>query len=201
MSLPLKRDPFIAEKTKQNSIKCYCFFLLSCYSRAAIQQYFGGKNINILFYFNYCWYSPSYLGQLSNSSNTFEGNKSQGTGQLIWTPGDECQQLHYRFRGTHPNYPSAPTEHQLNGALKQPCGTGCSVQDSNHSTATPTAPPPGISLKGYPIVKQYKFPKRYFYLLVLLVKNLFSKGNHCRLSWGKLPMLPRYFVCCLSHVL
>lgn len=116
MCLPLKRDPFIAEKTKQNSIKCYCFFLLSCYSRAAIQQYFGGKNINILFYFNYCWYSPSYLGQLSNSSNTFEGNKSQETGQLMWTPGDECQQLHYRFRGTHPNYPSGP-----NGALVEWC--------------------------------------------------------------------------------
>lgn len=98
-----------------------------------------------------------------------------------------------------------PAEQQLNGgrknpAPKEPCGTGnlCAGQqplNSNNNCSTPT---PGISLKGYPIIKQHKFPKRYFYLLVLLIKNFFSKGNHCKLSWEKLPTLPRYFVCCLS---
>lgn len=77
----------------------------------------------------------------------------------------------------------------------------CAGQQPHNSNSNYPTPTPGISLKGYPIVKLHKFPKRYFYLLVLLTKDLFSKGNHCKLSWEKLPMLPRYFVCCLSHVL
>lgn len=186
-------------------MKSYCFFLLSFYWGAATQQYIGGKTINILFYFSYCWYSSSYLGQLSKGSNNFKGNKSQEAGQLIQKRGDECQQLPFRFHGTHPDYLSGPSWAAVEWWEKKPSPkralwhrdlcAGQQPLNSNNNCSTPT---PGISLKGYPIIKQHKFPKRYFYLLVLLIKNLFSKGNHCKLSWEKLPTLPRYFVCCLS---
>lgn len=206
--VPLKRDPFTAEKAKQNSVKWYCFFLLSCSSGAATQQYIGGKTINVLIYFNHCWYSFSYLRQLSKSWNNFVGTKSQDTGQLIWKPGNECQQLHFRFHGTHPKYPSGPSwapvewwEGKASPKRSLWHSVLCAGQQALNSHNNCSTPAPGISLKGCPIVKQHPFPRRSFHLLLLLIKNLFSKQNYCKLSWEKLPVLPRYFVCCLSHVL